>query len=84
MVNEERAPDLRCRMDVDPSFAMCIFGEQPGQQRCSQLMQPMCHAMNGDGMKAGIGRDHLFAAGGCRVEVQRGLNVSLQCIVEFG
>ena len=77
MVDEEIFADGGAGMDVDAGDGVGVFGHDPGQHGNTQSIQDMRQTVNGDGKQTRISKDNFCYAGGCRVSVIGGLEISV-------
>ena len=84
VVDEEVSADLRPGVDVDAGAAVGVFRHDPGDKGHLQLVEHVGQAVDGDGVKAGIGDDHLRLVGGGGVTVVGGLEVRFHIGPDLG
>ena len=71
------------RVDIDACGAVSIFRHDTWNDRNSEQVQLMCHAIYGYGLYAGIGIDDLVLARGCRISVKRSGQIGVEKISDL-
>src|SRR5205085_4007911 len=75
VVDEEAAPDIRARVDLDPGKEAVDLGDEARQDRNAPAIELMSHPVPHDGVEAGIAQQDFQHTPGRRILAKDGLNL---------
>ena len=84
MVNHKIFAYLCAGIDFNSRHTMSIFRHDPRNDRNLHFVQNMCHAMDGNGKQAGIGKNNFGLAFGRRIPLENRFNIRFNVFPDFG